>query len=57
MKADELVGKTITGAKIQKLTKYDAVGYFEVDFSDGSECIVIDSLGTYTGNSLEEYPT
>ena len=57
MNAHELVGRTITNAKVQKLSKHDEAGYVVLNFSDGSECFVEASFGTYTGNSLSEYPT
>ena len=57
MNAHELIGKTVTNAKFQKLSKHDDAGYLLLNFSDGSECVVVASFGTYTGNSLDEYPT
>lgn len=57
MKVGELIGKTTTNARIQKLPMHDDVGFLKLNFSDDSECTVVASFGTYTGNSLDEYPT
>ncbi len=57
MKIQDLIGKTIANAKIQKLSKHDDTGFLKLNFSDGSECLVVASYGTYTGNSNDEYPT
>lgn len=53
----ELIGKTITGAKYQKVVNSDDEGFIELSFSDGSKTFIVAGYGGYTGGSLDEYPT
>ncbi len=57
MEFKDLIGKKITDAKIQRLSNHDDFGYLKLNFSDGSECVIMASYDFYTGNSLGEYPT
>lgn len=58
MEAKDLIGKTITDAKIQKLIGYDDTGYLVLNFSDGTTATVVGGYDEYyTGESTDEYPT
>lgn len=58
MTPEDLIGKTITGAKIQQLIGYDDTGYLLLSFSDGTKAIIYGGFSdSYTGESIDEYPT
>jgi hypothetical protein len=53
----DLIGKTIASVKVKKLADKDDQGFLEMQFSDGSQIIIIAGYGGYTGKSEDEYPT
>ena len=57
MKIQNLIGKKIIGAKLQRPSNHDDQGFLKLNFSDGSECLIVAGYDFYTGNSLGEYPT
>lgn len=52
----ELIGKTITSAKITGVENCDDYPYLELEFSDGTKTVITASYGGYTGKSEDEYP-
>lgn len=52
----ELIGKTITNAEELLCDGYDDRAWLKLEFSDGSNVIIESIFGSYTGNSLGEYP-
>jgi len=57
MEFKDLIGKTITAATVKKLVKHDDEGFLQLQFSDGTEAVIVASYGGYTGSSVDEYPT
>jgi hypothetical protein len=57
MKMQDLIGKKIIGAKLQRPSNHDDQGFLKLNFSDGSECLIVAGYDFYTGNSSGEYPT
>jgi hypothetical protein len=57
MKLSDLIGKTITSAKIKRLNGYDDTGFLELKFSDETQTTIVSEYGGYTGESYDEYPT
>ena len=57
MEIKDLIGKTITAASIEQLAATDDTGFLVLQFSDGSEAVIIAYYDSYTGNSDDEYPT
>lgn len=57
MKFNDLVGKTVASATQMKLIQYDDEGYLRLQFTDGTECMIIGGYLSYTGESEDEYPT
>lgn len=57
MQFKDLIGKTITAATVKKLANYDDTGFLQLQFSDGTEAVIVGSYGGYTGKSADEYPT
>ena len=52
-----LIGKTIATATVMKLPQFDDSGWLRLTFTDGTSTIIVASYGSYTGNSMDEYPT
>ncbi len=57
IKFEDLVGKTITSAKVKKLKDYNDDGFLALEFSDGTAAIITSYYGEWSGDSLDEYPT
>ena len=58
MKIDDLVGKTITSAKRKKPTCFDDEGFLLLEFSDGTDALLVAHFeDNFTGDSIDEYPT
>jgi hypothetical protein len=57
MEFKDLIGKTITGAIVKKLAKYDDEGFLQLQFYDGTEALIIADYAGWTGKSKEEHPT
>ena len=51
-----LIGKTISAATIMKLPNFDDTCWLRLTFTDGTSTIIVASYGSYTGNSMDEYP-
>ena len=57
MKIDDLVGKTITSVKRKKPIGFDDEGFLLLEFSDGTDALLVAGYADYTGDSVDEYPT
>ncbi len=57
MNFKDLIGKTITAATVKKLAEHDDEGFLQLQFSDGTEALIVAFYGAYTGRSQDEYPT
>ena len=57
IKTDEIEGKTIAKATFMKAKNFDDEGWLQLDFTDGSSCLIESGYGGYSGKSIDEYPT
>jgi hypothetical protein len=57
MDIKNLIGRTIVGIKRKQVIDTDDTGFLEITFLDGLQIVIVAEYGTYTGNSLCEYPT
>ena len=53
----DLVGKTITAATQKSYVGHDDSGFLLLEFSDNTSALIISTYGSYSGKSLDEYPT
>jgi hypothetical protein len=52
-----MVGKTVTSAQEMERTEFDDAGFLKLEFSDGTDCVIVSGYYGHTGNSEDEYPT
>jgi hypothetical protein len=52
-----LIGKIISNVENMHKPGYDDSGWLRLTFTDGTSCIIESSYGTYTGKSIDEYPS
>lgn len=53
---EQLIGKAITSAKVTGIDGCDDMPFLELEFSDGTKCVIEAYYGGYTGKSVDEYP-
>ena len=56
LRAMNIIGKTIKEVAKLKMPQYDDAGWLRLEFDDGSSCIIEAWYGSFTGESLDEYP-